>query len=106
MQGTSLPPAVGVGFKPQHFEAIVGETGTLGFFEIHAENYMGAGGRPHAQLSTLRRDLALSIHGIGLSIGGSDPLDRDHLARIKALCERYQPESFSEHLAWASRNEI
>ena len=63
---------------------------------------MGAGGLPHAQLTALRADHALSIHGVGLSIGGEGPLDADHLARLRALCDRYQPESFSEHLAWSS----
>ncbi len=106
MVETSLPVAMGVGYKPQHFAAIIAAPGTLGFFEIHAENYMGAGGRPHAELAALRRDHALSIHGIGLSIGGSAPLDRDHIARLKALCDRYQPESFSEHLAWATHDGV
>ncbi len=97
-----LPPATGVGFKPQHFEAIRAAPPDLGFFEVHAENYMGAGGLPHAQLSQLRADYALSLHGVGLSIGGADALSTDHLARLKALCDRYEPDSFSEHLAWSS----
>lgn len=98
----SLPPCAGVGFKPQHFAAIEAERQPLGFFEVHAENYMGAGGVPHAQLRFLRENYALSIHGVGLSIGSPEPLDRDHLARLKRLCDRYEPESFSEHLAWSS----
>ncbi len=106
MKTTSLPAAIGVGYKPQHFAAIMEAPGALGFFEIHAENYMGAGGRPHTELSALRRDHALSIHGVGLSIGGSAPLDRAHLNRLRALCDRYQPESFSEHLAWATHEGI
>jgi uncharacterized protein (UPF0276 family) len=103
---TMLPAAIGVGFKPQHFAAILEAPGGVGFFEVHAENYMGAGGRPHAELAALRRDYALSIHGVGLSIGGSAALDRDHLARLRTLCDRYQPESFSEHLAWATHEGI
>ncbi|MGO4851692.1 MNIO family bufferin maturase [Phaeovulum sp. W22_SRMD_FR3] len=98
----SLPPLPGLGFKPQHYAAIREMRPALGFFEVHAENYMGAGGPPHAMLTALRADYALSLHGVGLSIGGPDPLDRDHLARLRALNDRYQPESFSEHLAWAS----
>ena len=100
-----LPAEVGLGFKPQHFAAIAAGPAAVGFFEVHAENYFGAGGAPHAQLAALRRDYALSIHGVGLSIGGSGPLDKAHLARLKDLCERYQPQSFSEHLAWASHHE-
>jgi uncharacterized protein (UPF0276 family) len=101
-----LPPRAGVGFKPAHFREIVADRQPLGFFEVHAENYMGAGGPPHVQLAKLREDYALSIHGVGLSIGSPRPLDRDHLNRLKELVERYQPESFSEHLAWSSHGEV
>ncbi|MDV7271067.1 DUF692 domain-containing protein [Thioclava sp. A2] len=97
-----LPAAAGVGFKPEHFADIRAMSPDLGFFEIHAENYMGAGGAPHAMLEALRADYALSLHGVGLSIGGARGLDVDHLKRLRALVDRYQPESFSEHLAWAS----
>ncbi|MFB2552696.1 MNIO family bufferin maturase [Ensifer soli] len=99
-----LPATAGAGFKPEHFDAILAGPQPVGFFEIHAENYMGAGGPPHARLERLREDYALSIHGVGLSIGAMQPLDRDHLGRLKRLCERYQPESFSEHLAWSSHD--
>ncbi|KEO54322.1 DUF692 domain-containing protein [Thioclava pacifica] len=102
----TLPRKPGLGFKPEHFPAIAETKPNLGFFEIHAENYMGAGGMPHAMLQRLREDYAVSIHGVGLSIGGPDPLDRDHLARLKTLCDRYEPESFSEHLAWASHGGV
>lgn len=97
-----LPPRAGLGFKPQHFAAIRTDPCPPAFFEIHAENYMGAGGLPHAQLTALRADHAISIHGVGLSIGGTGSLDDAHLARLRALCDRYDPESFSEHLAWSS----
>lgn len=102
MLSASLPALPGVGFKPEHFAAIRDGAAGIGFFEIHAENYMGAGGLPHAQLAAIRADYTLSVHGVGLSIGGARGLDRDHLARVKLLCDRYQPESFSEHLAWSS----
>ncbi|MDH6268420.1 uncharacterized protein (UPF0276 family) [Rhizobium sp. SG_E_25_P2] len=105
MRQTLLPARPGVGFKPEHFSEIDRERQPLGFFEVHAENYMGAGGPPHARLTKLRQDYALSVHGVGLSIGGADPLDREHLARLKTVCDRYQPESFSEHLAWSSHGE-
>ncbi|MFG1357901.1 MNIO family bufferin maturase [Xanthobacter pseudotagetidis] len=106
MARTPLPAGTGVGFKPQHFGAIASARQPLAFFEVHAENYMGAGGAPHAQLSALRADYALSVHGVGLGIGGLAPLDRDHLARVKAVCARYQPQSFSEHLAWATHDGV
>ena len=101
-----LPARAGVGFKPEHFRDILAAEQPVGFFEVHAENYMGAGGPSHAQLSALRDRYALSIHGVGLSIGAMKPLDRDHLARLKALCDRYEPESFSEHLAWSSHGGV
>ncbi|WP_029350912.1 DUF692 domain-containing protein [Bosea sp. 117] len=106
MNPSHLPRRAGVGFKPEHFTAIDQARQPVGFFEVHAENYMGAGGPPHAQLSRLRADYALSIHGVGLSIGAMQPLDRDHLARLRALCGRYEPESFSEHLAWSSHDTV
>lgn len=106
MVPTRLPATAGVGFKPQHFDAILADPAFDGFIEVHAENYMGAGGPPHAMLARLRADHALSIHGVGLSIGGAGPLDREHLARLRTLCRRYEPDSFSEHLAWSSHGEV
>lgn len=97
-----LPPRAGLGFKPQHFAAIRSDPRPPAFFEVHAENYMAAGGLPHAQQTALRADHALSLHGVGLSIGGTGPLDAGHLARLRRLCDRYDPDSFSEHLAWSS----
>jgi uncharacterized protein (UPF0276 family) len=107
MLGASrLPACAGVGFKPAHLRDILAAPQPVGFFEIHAENYMGAGGPPHAQLGALRERYALSVHGVGLSIGSMRPLDHGHLARLKKLCDRYAPESFSEHLAWSSHGDI
>ncbi len=106
MKRTHLPRQAGVGFKPEHFQAIRESRQPIGFFEVHAENYMGDGGPPHAQLTFLRENYALSLHGVGLSIGSMQDLDHDHLARLKALCDRYQPESFSEHLAWSSHDTV
>ena len=103
---SKLPACAGVGFKPQHFTDILSGEQPIGFVEVHAENYMGAGGPPHAQLTALRERYALSVHGVGLSIGGAAPLNGDHLARLKLLCDRYQPDSFSEHLAWSSHGEV
>ena len=97
-----LPAEPGLGFKAEHFADIRALKPKLGFFEVHAENYMGEGGLPHAQLAALRADYALSLHGVGLSIGGPGALNREHLARLRRLCDRYAPESFSEHLAWSS----
>lgn len=101
-QPRSVPPRAGLGLKAEHYRDILAATPDLGFFEIHAENYMGSGGPPHRYLAAIRDSYPLSLHGVGLSIGGPGPLDRAHLARLKALIERYQPGLFSEHLAWSS----
>jgi len=98
----TLPPCPGVGYKPQHFAAILANPAPVGWLEIHAENYMGAGGRPLAQLRMLAERFPISVHGVGLSIGGTGLLDADHLARLKTLCDWLQPASFSEHLAWST----
>lgn len=98
----SLPARVGVGYKPQHFADILQNAGCVGWMEIHAENYMGDGGRPLAQLRALAERFPISVHGVGLSIGGAAPLDLDHLARLKTLCDWVNPASFSEHLAWST----
>ncbi len=99
-----LPSRAGVGLKGEHIDQILAERPDLGFFEIHAENYMGDGGPPHRRLEAIRAAYPLSLHGVGLSIGSPLPLDRDHLARLAALNRRYQPGMFSEHLAWSSHD--
>ena len=99
-----LPPLPGVGYKPQHFSAILADAGPVGWLEIHAENYMGDGGRPLAQLRHLSNHFPISVHGVGLSIGGEAALDPDHLARLKHLCDWLNPASFSEHLAWSTHD--
>lgn len=100
-----LPARAGVGYKPQHFQALVEAPGAVGWLEIHAENYMGDGGRPLAQLRALAERFAMSVHGVGLSIGGEGALDEDHLARLKHLCDWLRPASFSEHLAWSTHGD-
>jgi uncharacterized protein (UPF0276 family) len=99
---TLLPNRAGIGLKPEHFRDVLAQIPALGFFEIHAENYMVAGGPYHHYLEQIRARYPLSIHGVGLSIGGQEPLNEAHLTRLAVLLARYQPESFSEHLAWSS----
>ncbi|HEX2890645.1 DUF692 domain-containing protein [Vineibacter terrae] len=98
----SVAGRAGASFKHQHLGAILADPAPGGFFEVHAENYMGAGGAPHRALETVRRDWPVSLHGVCLSIGGPQPLDRAHLARFKALVARYEPALVSEHLAWST----
>ncbi|WP_420995041.1 DUF692 domain-containing protein [Cupriavidus sp. 30B13] len=99
-----LPRRAGVGLKAEHYRTILASRPDIGFFEVHAENYMGAGGPPHRFLSAIRESYPLSVHGVGLSIGADRPLDRDHLRRLKELVARYAPGLVSEHLAWSSHD--
>ena len=92
----------GTSFKHEHLPAILSDATHDGFLEVHAENYMGAGGPPHHALERIRRDHPISLHGVALSIGGPQPLDRDHLERFRTLVERYEPALVSEHLAWST----
>ncbi len=98
----TLRARAGVGLKPAHYREILESRPDVGFFEVHAENYMGAGGPPHRYLTEIRSRYPLTLHGVGLSIGGAGPIDRDHLRRLAALARRYQPALLSEHLAWSS----
>ncbi len=100
----ALPPSVGVGYKSTHFQGLLNAPGPVSWLEVHAENYMGDGGRPLARLRALAERFPISVHGIGLSIGGERPLDRAHLARLKHLCDWLNPASFSEHLAWSTHD--
>ncbi|MEL6963264.1 MAG: DUF692 domain-containing protein [Pseudomonadota bacterium] len=101
-----VPSRAGVGLKAEHYEEILQSQPNIAWFEIHAENYMGHGGPPHHFLERIRTLYPLSLHGVGLSIGGHDPLDKDHLLRLKSLNERYQPGLFSEHLAWSTHDGV
>lgn len=100
------PVSAGTGLKPEHAQDIFAGPRAADFFEIHAENYMGAGGPPHHLLRRIASDYPLSVHGVGLSIGGAAPLDRDHLARLKKLIGEVGPAMFSEHLAWSSHDGV
>jgi uncharacterized protein (UPF0276 family) len=100
-----IPAQAGVGLKPQHYQDILEDRPDIGWFEVHAENYMGAGGPPHHYLSRVRDAYPLSIHGVGLSIGGAAPLDKGHLRRLRTLVDRYEPGLFSEHLAWSTHDD-
>jgi uncharacterized protein (UPF0276 family) len=102
--GGRLPRAPGVGFKARHFDGLMADPGPVRWIEIHAENYLGDGGRPLAQLRALAERMPVSVHGVGLSIGAERPLDRDHLARLRRLLDGLGPASFSEHLAWSSHD--
>ncbi len=104
LRSSDLPRRAGLGLKPTHYADIIGGKPDVGFFEVHAENYMGSGGPPHRYLEAISDRYPLSLHGVGLSIGAEGRLDKAHLARLKTLIDRYQPASFSEHLAWSTHD--
>lgn len=101
-----LPARAGVGLKPEHFRDVLATRPDIGFFEVHAENYMVDGGPFHHFLTRIRAHYPLSLHGVGLSISSLGPLDEAHLDRLAVLIDRYEPASFSEHLAWSSHGEV
>lgn len=100
----AMPARAGAGLKPVHYRSILDDMPDIGFFEIHAENYMGDGGPPHRYLEAVRSRYPISVHGVGMSIGADRPLDHEHLERLKRLLERYEPALFSEHLAWSTHD--
>lgn len=101
-----LPVQVGVGFKPQHLSRIALDSNGVNWFEVHAENYMVDGGPQKAMLEELAKDFPISCHGVGLSIGGPEPLDTAHLDRLKTLLNWLNPAMFSEHLAWSTHDQV
>lgn len=100
----TIPPRGGVGLKAEHYDDILETRPDVGWFEVHPENYMGAGGPPHHYLTRIRERYPLSLHGVGLSIGGAGDLDAAHMERFRALVDRYEPGLVSEHLAWSTHD--
>lgn len=98
----AIPAKAGIGLKFEHFTDILETTPALGWFEVHAENYMGDGGRPVDLLREIARHYPVSIHGVGLSIGSADDLDAVHLTRLARLINAFNPGLVSEHLAWCT----
>ena len=90
----------GIGLRAPHVAEVMATRPAIGFLEVHTENYLG-GGPAVAVLERLRHDYPVSLHGVGLSLGGADPLDDRHLLRVKGLVDRIQPALVSEHLAWS-----
>ena len=90
----------GVGLRSEHYDVITAQWPALDWFEAISENYMDSGGRPLAILEQVRRRYPVALHGVSLSIGSTDPLDRTYLARLKALVDRIDPVTVSDHLCW------
>jgi uncharacterized protein (UPF0276 family) len=101
-----MGPTAGIGFKPEHIEEAVASPAAGLWFEVHAENYMVGGGPRLAMLEAIREARPLSVHGVGLSLGGEERVDREHLSRFKQLIDRFEPFLVSEHLAWSRIDDI
>ena len=99
-------PRAGAGLKPEHQRHILDARPDVGWFEVHAENYMGAGGPPHFFLERIRALYPVSLHGVGLSIGSAGGMTPGHLARLKTVADRYEPFVISEHLAWSTHDGV
>jgi uncharacterized protein (UPF0276 family) len=102
--GQTLPTAAGIGLRAPHVSHVLAARPLVPWFEIHSENYFADGGSALAALMRIRADYPLSMHGVGLSLGSTDPLDLGHLAKLKRLADRVDPASISEHLCWSSVN--
>lgn len=101
-----LPNTTGIGLKAPHYDRILQGDHGLDWFELHPENFMGEGGLPHKYLTDIRKNHAISMHGVGMSLGSAGGVDAEHLKRLKALVDRYQPNQVSEHIAWSHGREI
>ena len=97
-----IPAAAGIGLRAPHLPRVLAERPRVPWFEMHSENFFGAGGAIHVALERVRADYPLSLHGVGLSLGSADALDGDHLLTLRALVRRYQPALVSDHICWGA----
>ena len=100
----SIASRAGIGLRPSHYQAILAEAPAVSFLEVHSENFFGDGGQPLKYLARFREDYPISTHGVGLSLGSTDPLDSDHLGKLKRLVNAIDPVLVSEHLCWVGVN--
>lgn len=98
--GTKHELGFGLGLRAQHYEDILAHRPEVDWFEALTENYLVPGGKPLSYLDRIRAEFPLVLHGVSLSIGSTDPLDRDYLAQLKALAARVEPAWISDHLCW------
>jgi hypothetical protein len=90
----------GLGLRPTHYETILNDQPAVDWFEIISENYLVPGGRPLHYLDRIRERYPMVMHGVSLSIGAHDPLNREYLRQLRALADRIEPAWISDHLCW------
>ena len=95
-----MPTHAGIGLRAPHYQAILAAPPAVSFLEVHSENFFGDGGQPLKYLARFREDFPISTHGVGLSLGSTDPLDVVHLRKLKRLVDAIEPVLVSEHLCW------
>jgi len=96
----------GLGLRTDHYETILTEKPSVDWFEVITENYLVPGGKPLYYLDSIRANYPLVMHGVSLSIGGTDPLNLDYLRQVKTLAERIEPAWISDHLCWTGVNGV
>jgi hypothetical protein len=101
MRSSEPLTGAGIGLRTPHVRQVLAERPAVPWLEIHSENYYVDGGPALAVLDRIRADYPLSLHGVGMSLGSTDPLDRVHLAKLARLIERTEPALVSEHLCWS-----
>jgi len=97
-----IPAQAGIGLRSPHHDEFLAQRPAVPWVEVHSENFFADGGRQLQVLDAVRRDYGLSLHGVGLSLGGTDPLDPEHLRRLRRLVQRAEPALVSEHVCWSS----
>ena len=97
-----IPAAAGIGLRGPYHSEIIDRRPPVAWLEAHSENYFARDGIARCALERIRPDYPISLHGVGLSIGSTDPLDKDHLRRLRSLVERIEPGLVSEHLSWGA----
>lgn len=97
-----VPARAGIGLRAEHYEDVLQIRPNVGWLEVHSENYFGEGGRPWQMLGQIREHYPVSLHGVGLSLGSTDPLNKPHLKQLERLIEYIEPGLISEHVSWSS----
>jgi uncharacterized protein (UPF0276 family) len=97
-----LPVKAGIGLRAVHHDELLADRAPVGWLEAHAENYFADGGAQLEIIDRIADRYPLSLHGVGLSLGSADALDREHLRRLKRLVDRVQPALVSEHVCWGA----